>query len=326
MAQLRILVTGAAGYIGSVLCRQLLAQGHSVIAYDRLLFGGESLLELLAHPHFEFIKADIRAIDLMKASLRNVNVVVHLAAIVGDPACKKYAEEASEVMDKGSRALYEAARLAGVSRFVFASTCSNYGQMEGDALLDEFAPLQPQSHYARLKVGFEEFLLAQPDGTGMQSCILRFATVYGASPRIRFDLTVNHFTRDLSLGNELLVFGQHQWRPYCHVDDLANAVCLSIALPDATFANAVFNIGDSSENYSKAMILSEIQKQIPDAKIKYGAAPDNDTRNYRVDFSAAADRLGFKISKRVPDGIAEIRRLIASQLLEDPFSEKYQNA
>lgn len=325
MAQLRILVTGAAGYIGSVLCRQLLAQGHFVKGYDRLLFGGDALLELLPHPQFEFIKADIRDVDLLTEALRGMDTVVHLAAIVGDPACKKFAEDASEIMDKGSRVLYEKAQAVGVSRFVFASTCSNYGQMEGDALLDEHAPLQPQSHYARLKVGFEEYLLAQPS-SGLNACILRFATVYGHSPRIRFDLTVNHFTRDLSLGHELLVFGQHQWRPYCHVDDLANAISLALGLPDEKFKHGVFNIGDSSENYSKAMILTEILKQIPDAKIKYGAMPDDDTRNYRVDFSAAASELGFKISKRVPNGIKEIRKLMASGMLEDPFSHKYQNA
>ena len=324
MAQLRILVTGAAGYIGSVLCRQLLAQGHFVKGYDRLLFGGDSLLELLHHPNFEFIKADIREVDLLTESLRGMDNVVHLAAIVGDPACKKFAEDASETMDKGSRVLYETAQAVGVSRFVFASTCSNYGQMEGDILLDEFAELQPQSHYARLKVGFEQYLMSQP-ASGLKSCILRFATVYGHSPRIRFDLTINHFTRDLSLGHELLVFGQHQWRPYCHVNDLANAISLSLGLSDEKFTHGVFNIGDSEENYSKAMILKEILKQIPEAKIKYGSTPDGDTRNYRVDFSAAASELGFKISKRVPDGIREIRKLMASGMLADPFSEKFKN-
>ena len=325
MAQLKILVTGAAGYIGSVLCRQLLAEGHLVRAYDNLLFGGESLLELLPNPNFTFVKADIREVAVLKEALRGMDAVVHLAPIVTDPACKKFPEEASEIMDKGSRVLFETARSLGVARFVFASTCSNYGQMEGESLLDENSPMQPQSHYARLKVGFEEYLLAQPS-LPTKTCVLRFATVYGHSPRIRFDLTVNHFTRDLALDHELLVFGQHQWRPYCHVDDLAQAICLSLQLPDEKFEYAVFNIGDSTENYSKAMILAEIQKQIPDAKIKYGAMPDTDSRNYRVDFSAAATQLGFRISKRVPDGIAEIKKLIASGLVEDPFSEKHQNA
>ncbi|HEX2899048.1 MAG TPA: SDR family oxidoreductase, partial [Bacteroidia bacterium] len=246
----------------------------------------------------------------------------HLAAIVGDPACKQFPDAAKALMDDASRALFEDAEEIGLSRFIFASTCSNYGQMVGEELLNEDSPLLPQSHYARLKVGFEEYLLRKMGSSATGISILRFATAYGLSPRMRFDLTVNHFTRDLALGRELLVFGQHQWRPYCHVEDLATALMLALT-GEAT--QGIFNIGDNRENYSKGMIVDEVLRQIPEGRVSFGGSADTDTRNYRVDFGKAARQLGFEISHRVPDGIHEIHALLDSGTLQDPFSKIYQN-
>jgi nucleoside-diphosphate-sugar epimerase len=325
MLQREILVTGAAGYVGSVLCRQLLAMGFRVRGLDVLLFGEGGLCEILDNPHFSFLKGDLCNADTRRRALADVHAVIHLAAIVGDPACKQFADEATALMDVASRALFEEAEAAGVELFVFASTCSNYGQMqEGTTLLHENSPLLPQSHYARLKVGFEEYLLARVPVSSVAVSILRFATAYGLSPRMRFDLTVNHFTRDLMLGKELLVFGQHQWRPYCHVADLARALTLPLTLP-ATQGCGIFNIGDSQENYSKAMIVDHVLQQVPQGKVAYGNQADRDTRDYRVDFSKAAQQLGFQITHRVPDGIQEIKEALASATFEDPFSNIYEN-
>jgi nucleoside-diphosphate-sugar epimerase len=319
-----ILVTGAAGYIGSVLCRQLLARGFRVRGIDLLLFGGAGLEGIIAHPNFQFLGGDLCEPSLVHAAVNGVDAVVHLAAIVGDPACKRFPEQATALMDVASRDLFEAAAAHHVQQFVFASTCSNYGQMEGDVLLDENAPLNPQSHYARLKVGYEEYLLGKMKASPVHISILRFATAYGLSPRMRFDLTVNHFTRDLALGNSLEVFGQHQWRPYCHAADLAHALVLALTLPTAQ-TQGVFNIGDSAENYTKAKIVEEVLRQIPEGKVTYGPAPDVDTRNYRVDFSKARDQLGFQISSRVPDGIREILEALRSGKISEPYSPIYQN-
>ncbi len=331
MLQREILVTGAAGYVGSVLCRQLLGLGYRVRGLDILLFGDAGLADLSQNENFSFLQGDLCDAKVRKQALVNVQAVIHLAAIVGDPACKLFPEAATALMDVASRALFEEAELAGVERFVFASTCSNYGQMDGQDLLNEDSPLQPQSHYARLKVGFEEFLLgrnassAQPmKDSPVAISILRFATAYGLSPRMRFDLTVNHFTRDLALDRELLVFGQHQWRPYCHVADLAMALTLALKLPHSPKPE-IFNIGDSQENYSKAMIVDEVLRQVPAGKVAYGNQADTDTRNYRVDFAKAAQQLGFQITHRVPDGIHEIQAALAAQKWKDPFAKTHEN-
>lgn len=325
MAKDIVLVTGAAGYIGSVLCRQLLANGWHVRGLDVLLFGNAGVLDLMGRSDFDLIEGDLCDPNVRAIAVEGVHSVVHLAAIVGDPACKQYPDQATALMETASRALFESAVAAGVERFVFASTCSNYGQMSGDALLDEDAPLQPQSHYARLKVGFEEYLLEKLSQTSLNVSILRFATAYGPSPRMRFDLTVNHFTRDLALGQDLLVFGQYQWRPYCHVADLARAISLALSLPKAQ-ATGIFNIGDSAENYSKDMIVSAILERLPQAVVRFGGTADHDSRNYRVDFSKAASQLSFQISKRVPEGIVEIQTMLLEGKITDPFAAVYHNS
>lgn len=324
MLQRQILVTGAAGYVGSVLCRQLLNIGYTVRGVDVLLFGDAGLVDLYSHPHFSLIKGDLCDPAIRKEALMEVDSVIHLAAIVGDPACKKFPEGATALMDVASRKLFTAAEQIGVKRFVFASTCSNYGQMEGEDLLHEDSPLHPQSHYAQLKVAFERYLLEKAKTSATQISILRFATAYGLSPRMRFDLTVNHFTRDLALGRELLVFGQHQWRPYCHVEDLALALTLPLTLP-LHQGSGIFNIGDSKENYSKEMVVEEVLRQVPKGVATFGGSPDTDGRNYRVDFEKAAKVLGFRISKRVPDGIQEILVALHAAEITDAFSNIYQN-
>lgn len=223
---MKVLVTGVAGYIGSVLTTQLLAQGYEVLGIDSLMFGGDAIIGFYNNPKFSFVKADIRDIEQVKPHLQDVDAIVHLAAIVGDPACAKQPELAESTNWTGSKALLEAAHQQNnIKRFIFASTCSNYGKMEGDELITEESPLRPVSLYAQLKVKFEKHLLEGDYRDDFVPTALRFSTVYGLSPRIRFDLTVNEFTRDVALGRELIIFGEQFWRPYCHVNDLAGLHC-----------------------------------------------------------------------------------------------------
>jgi nucleoside-diphosphate-sugar epimerase len=319
-----ILVTGGAGYIGSVLVRQLLASGYKVRVADMLRFGGESLLEVANNPDFEFFKIDIRESGGLVEAVRGCGAVVHLAAIVGDPACTAEPELARSINLDASMNLYRIANDEGCDRFVFASTCSNYGKMsDPDSYVNEESTLSPVSLYAETKVGFEKFLFSQSKYNICKPTCLRFATVYGLSPRVRFDLTVNEFTKELVLGRELLIFGEQFWRPYCHVQDLARSIGLVLGCNDGVDFE-VFNVGDTAENYTKKMIVSEIVAQLPDSRIQY--VPKNeDPRDYRVNFDKIKTRLGFSITKKVSDGISEIVHLLRTGLISDPDNKCYYN-
>ncbi len=323
--QTRVLVTGGAGYIGSVLVRQLLERNYKVRVLDILMFGGESIIELFNNPNFEFIKGDIRDKQTVLQALKNIDYVVHLAAIVGDPACAQNPQLATETNLLATQQLYNLANGQGIKKFIFASTCSNYGKMEAsDGFVDENSPLRPVSHYARTKVDAELFLLSQSKTNICQPTVLRFATVYGISPRMRFDLTVNEFTKELALGRELIVYGEQFWRPYCHVVDLARSVVIALEAPKEKVSFEVFNVGDTSENYQKKMIVNEILKQIPNGKIKY-VKKDEDPRDYRVSFEKIKKTLDFNITKRVPDGISQIKKIIDNKVITNPDAPIYKN-
>ncbi|MCB9236154.1 MAG: NAD(P)-dependent oxidoreductase [Bacteroidia bacterium] len=319
-----VLITGGAGYIGSWLCRVMLESGWLVRGLDSLKFGGDSLVEISMHPNFDFVRGDLRDPVVTRQALENIQAVVHLAAIVGDPACKNFPAEAEEVNRQASEQLYQLAADAGIKHFVFASTCSNYGLMEDGQLLNEDAPLQPQSLYARLKVGFEEYLLSQK--TGPAVTLLRFATAYGFSPRLRFDLTVNHFTRDFSLGQGVQVFGKDLWRPYAHAYDLARAVGTVLGYGPEAMQGKVFNVGDSEENYTKEMIVDEVRHWVPGLKVSYQEGTGGDNRNYKVDFSRIRHELNFKLIRTVPGGVEEIHKLMTSGLVTEPFAARYGNS
>ena len=320
----KVLVTGGAGYIGCVMVRQLLDKGYSVRVIDSLKWGGESLFDLITNNDFELQKGDIRNIEDVRKALINVNYVIHLAAIVGDPACSKFSNEAKETNWDGSVSLFEECEKFGIERFVFASTCSNYGKMkDSDSYVKEDSELNPVSLYAELKVKFENYLLDKKNSSNICSTALRFSTVYGFSPRMRFDLTVNEFTRNMVLENFQEIWGEQFWRPYAHVDDLCRASILVLESEKSKVKSQVFGVGDTKENYQKGMIIREINKLV-DGDIKY-VAKDEDPRDYRVDFSKIKNELGFSISKTVPDGIKEIKKIVESGIITDCYSSKFKN-
>lgn len=319
----KILVTGGAGYIGSVLARILLNQGHAVRVIDSLNFGGDSMVELLNNPNFEFCKGDIReSADVAKAA-QDCHAVLHLAAIVGDPACSKAPDEARSTNLDGSKLMYKAAADAGVERFVFASTCSNYGKMEGTDYVVETSALNPISLYAETKVEYENFLREE----ATENCIAttcRFSTVYGLSPRPRFDLTVNEFTRDVALGRELVIYGAQFWRPYCHVVDLARSMITVMDSPAEKVRSNVFNVGSTSENYTKGMLVEEIGKAFPDMNVSF-VEKDEDPRDYRVNSDKIKNELGFEITYTVPEGIRQIATALENGLFSNPDHPQYKN-
>ena len=188
----------------------------------------------------------------------------------------------------------------------------------------ETSPLAPVSLYAELKVEFEDLLLNNiPKKDSFSPTALRFSTVFGMSPRMRFDLTVNEFTKELALGRELKVFGEQFWRPYCHVNDFSRAI-LAVLAADEIAAYNMYNVGDTSQNYTKKMIVEELLKQIPDGRVLY-VHKDEDPRNYKVNFDKIKNELGFKISKTVPEGIREILSGIRTGVISNPDDQSYYN-
>jgi nucleoside-diphosphate-sugar epimerase len=320
----KILVTGAAGYIGSVLVRQLLQKNYKVRGLDLLFFGGESLLGIYNHQDFEFMKGDVRDSKTIEKALEGATDVVHLAAIVGDPACAKQPDLANKINWEGSKLLFDYCNHGNINQFIFASTCSNYGKMTDNSYVTETSELRPVSLYAELKVKFEKYLLESKIRENFSPTALRFATVYGLSPRMRFDLTVNEFIRETTFGKDLEIFGEQFWRPYCHVEDLAGACVKVLESPVSKVRKNVFNVGDTTENYSKKMIAEEILKIIPTTKIRY-VKKNEDPRDYRVDFSKIKNELGFSITKKVPQGLIEIHQILNDGLISDPYSKTYRN-
>lgn len=323
-----ILVTGGAGYVGSGLLRELIKEGFKVTCIDNLMFGGESLLDIWHNENFTFIKCDINDWHSFEKILLNSNydAVIHLAAIVGDPACKLHSDLATRTNWESTKWLLDKCKEIGIPKFLFASTCSNYGKMDDpESYVDENSKLAPVSLYAELKVKFENYMLNEiSKSDDFTPTSLRFSTVYGLSPRMRFDLTVNEFTKDLALGRELVIFGEKFWRPYCHVKDFSNAFITVIRSPAEKVAYNVFNVGDTEENYTKQMLIDEITKVLPESKIKY-VEKNDDPRDYRVNSDKIKRELGFKVTMRVPDGIMEVKRMIQEGVIQDPEDQRYYN-
>ena len=272
----------------------------------------------------ELLRGDIRDDDLRRRALEGVDAVVHLAAIVGDPACGRDPDLSNSVNVEGTASLVADAREAGVERFLFASTCSNYGRMADPTVpIDETGELRPVSLYAEQKVAMEKSLL-EGDLNGMSPTCLRFATVYGVGHRMRFDLTVNEFTRDLWADRKLDVFGETFWRPYVHVRDAARAVALVLASPLDKVAGRVFNAGHSDENYRKLDLVEIITGQLGRGEVSY-VTKTEDPRDYKVSFERIKNELGYEPRYRVPSGIEELVGALEEERFGDPFSPRYSN-
>lgn len=316
-----VLVIGGAGYIGSILVRKLLDRGYEVTVLDALLYGDESIRDLYERQGFELIHDDLRNIEAVVRAMQYADAVVHLGALVGDPACALDEKLTLEINLAATRMIAEAARGFGIQRFIFASTCSVYGA--SDQLLDERSALNPVSLYARTKIGSERVLLALNDDR-FAPVILRFATVYGLSPRPRFDLVINLLAARAVCDKRITIFGGDQWRPLIHVDDAAEAIlkCLEASLH--AVKGQTFNVGSDDQNYQIAQLGDLIKELIPDVEVVH-QGEDVDKRNYRVSFAKIRKHLGFTPRHTVADGILEIKAAIEAGRIRDYRDAHYSN-
>jgi nucleoside-diphosphate-sugar epimerase len=326
-----VVVTGGAGYIGSLLVGELLRNGYRVSVMDKLLFGGDSLVSYLAHPNFNFVKADVwepRALrEVLKSSSSKPDAVVHLAAIVGFPACQAVGRAVSWRYNvEATQKVFEQAEELGVKRFVFGSTYSNYGQSPEGELVTEESPLHPQSLYAETKIAAEEYLLNQKD-SGCAPLVFRFATLYGISPRTRFDLIVNQFVLDAYTKRELLIYQRGYSRSFVHVRDIVAGILLGLEAPEKKIRGQVFNLGNERGNYRKDQIVEFIIKRLPEITVRYKDLTfGGDMRDISVSFEKVRRVLGYKTSLTVDDGIREVLHALQDGLIKDPQDERFRNA
>jgi len=322
MKQRNVLIIGGAGYIGSVLIEQLLNTGYAVRVLDRLMYeNGDSISAYVGRKGFEFIYGDFGDQDTLENCLEGITDVVLLAAMVGDPICKKYPELTQSVNVDYPKNLFKTMKGKGISNFVFTSTCSNYGLRKDDSLANETSELNPQSLYAETKIEFEKFILSEAANVDFAPTILRISTAFGISRRMRFDLTVSEFTKEVASGKDLLVYDQDTWRPYCNVADISKAIRTVLEAPKDKIRGEVFNVGSDENNFTKRMIVEAILKHIPDAKVAYNEG-GVDPRNYRVSFEKVKSQLGFTADHSVEDAIEELIVAMKNQLFTNVESRK----
>jgi nucleoside-diphosphate-sugar epimerase len=297
-----VLVVGGAGYIGSIVVQKLLDRGLHVRLLDKLTYGDSAISSVLGHPRLEFIHGDCRNIQDVVRAMSGVREVIHLAAIVGDPACAADDQNAREINYAATRMMLEIAKGHGVQRFLFASSCSVYGLSE--FVMDEQSATVPISLYAETKLNSEKVLLDAKSDT-FHPVILRFATVFGLAPRPRFDLVVNLLTAKAFQEGVITIFNGDQWRPFIHVEDVAEAVCQALEAPVDQVSGEIFNVGDDRLNYNLSQVADLIRAEFPETRVEH--IENADKRNYRVSFQKIRERLGFECSKTVEQGVRELR-------------------
>ncbi|PZO41461.1 MAG: hypothetical protein DCF19_09665 [Pseudanabaena frigida] len=293
-----ILVTGASGYLGSILCEHLLAAGYRVTALDNLMFGQNSLFHFCANPNFEFVNGDARDEDLIKGLLKDVDAIIPLAALVGAPACNRDPYFAKSV---NLEAIQLINRLRSPQQLVvYPTTNSGYGTKSGDTYCTEETPLEPISLYGLTKVQAEQEVLGATN-----TITLRLATVFGMSPRMRLDLLVNHFVYTAVTDKYIVIFEKDFKRNYVHIRDVADCMIYCIENSDRMVGRP-FNVGLDAANLSKEELALKVKEYVPNFYIHFGEiGSDPDKRNYIVSNQRLREA-GFEAKRTLDDGIKEL--------------------
>ena len=316
-----ILVIGGGGYIGSALVPKLLDAGYKVIVLDKLYFGDASIASFVHHPNVEIFRHDFRDVEALVRLIRRAGAIVHLGGLVGDPACAVDPELTIDINVTSTRLIGEIARANGIRRFIFASSCSVYGA--SNDIVDEKSTFNPQSLYAQSKVASEAVLAELCNGQ-FAPTYLRFATIYGLSGRTRFDLVVNLLAAKAARGEDITVFGGDQWRPFVHVDDVAEAVFLTLRAPIPAVANRSFNVGSNEQNMTLLDVGEHIRDLVPGSRI-VETNENVDRRNYRVNFDRIRTTLGFRPRWTIEAGIRQVVDAIRSGHVGDYKASSHSN-
>ncbi len=299
----KIFVTGAGGYIGSVLVEHLLQAGHKVTGCDRYYFGKDILgSETFNNQNFTLLQKDIR--ELTVDDLRGHDVAIDLAGLSNDPTCDLKPSLTYSINFKGGVNVAECAKKAKVPRYIYSSSCSVYGLGVSQSLT-ESAETQPQSYYAKGKVDVEARLL-ELSNEDFHVTVLRNATVYGLSKRMRFDLVINIMTLKAWKDRRIFILGGgKQWRPLVHVRDVVRGFCLVMEAPISVVDRQIFNLGSNAQNYQVSQIANIIKDVLPSVEL-IQVPDDPDKRTYNVNFDKINRALGFACDFQARDGAREI--------------------
>lgn len=325
---MRVLVTGGAGYIGSFVVEELLNDGHDVRVLDNFLFGDEALSPFRDNERLEIVEGDIRHIEDLSYALEDRTAVVHLAGIVGDPACSVNEQATQAVNVEATKALIETCKLHDIQRFVFASTCSVYGASER-MHLNEGSYLNPLSLYAESKIESEEIILYSTNDmfsdNEITPTILRLGTIFGWSRRMRFDLVVNLLTAKAILEGDIPVYGGEQYRPLVHVHDAARAFAKVLEAPAEKIDHQIFNVGDNDLNYQIKEVGRIVEDVIPDAEVRF-VEDKEDERTYRVNFDKINHILGWETERDIANGVEEIQEWMQREGVTGYEEDQYRNS
>lgn len=319
----KVAVIGAAGYIGSILCRLLLEKGYAVRGLDRFMFGDDSISEITNHPNFELVRGDMRNLDVLVDVAFGVDAVINLAAIVGDPACDLDTNHTIMINYFSAKAAADAARHLKVDRYLFASTAAVYGASTGSERLTETSPVAPVSLYAETKLKSEAGILSLTD-ENFSPCIFRLGTVYGLSPRMRFDLVVNLFALHAFTKKKITVFGGTQWRPYVHCYDIARAMLMALEAPKNKIHGQIFNLGSNDLNLRVIDLANKVAAIIPGTEVVHQAEAA-DQRDYNVSFDKIKNTLGFTAEYNIEKAVTEIYQAFERGEFKDFTDKKYSN-
>jgi nucleoside-diphosphate-sugar epimerase len=326
-----VLITGGAGFIGSLLTGELLRLGMKVTVIDDLIFGGESLMAYMAHPNFHFVRANViepRAIRLnLRSDWEKPSAIVHLAAIVGFPACQSVGRQVAWRYNvEATERVFDQAVQLGVERLLYASSYSNYGLSPDGKPVTEITPLTPQSLYAETKIAAERFLMAQ-GGASCAPLIFRLATLYGLSPRPRFDLIINQFVLDAFTKRELLIYQRGYSRSFIHIQDTVRGFILGLQAPAEKVRCQIYNLGSDDGNYTKDQIVELVLKRMPETVVNYKDMTfGGDMRDIAVSYEKIHHQLGFTTRLTPEDGIREVHQALRTGLISNPHDQRYRNA
>ena len=317
----KVLVTGGAGYVGSTLVPRLLDEGFAVRVLDCLLYGKESLLSVAANENFELFKGRIENRETVEEAVKGVDSIIHLADLSNDPACALNPKLSLRIVQDGTDLLLDCAKKAGVRRFIYASSCSVYGNSTKKNLTEEIKP-DPVSLYSEMKARNEKAVLAS-DSKDFDACCLRKATLCGYSPRLRFDLVVNIMTAHAVRTGSILVLGEGLWRPNMFVGDAAEGYLAFLKAKQGKVKGQVYNFGGNNLNHSILEIAKIVQSSVPGSVIRKDKT--NDLRSYHLCFDKVKREIGFEPKHDVKHAVLTVKRALLNNMVSNFKDPLYTN-